>query len=106
MRSLLCVLLLGIGSATAHGDAMERMRPEKLRATHERIEALKGQRREVSLTSGYDDVRTVLHVHSAFSHDSRATVEEVVAGAKEAGVRVILFSEHPAGHYDYVKDGH
>jgi hypothetical protein len=106
MRSLLCVLLLGIGSATAHGDAMERMRPEKLRATHERIEALKGQRREVSLKSGYDDVRTLLHVHSAFSHDSRATVEEVVAGAKEAGVRVILFSEHPASHYDYVKDGH
>jgi hypothetical protein len=85
---------------------MERMRPEKLRATHERIEALKGQRREVNLKSGYDDVRSVLHVHSAFSHDSRATVEEVVAGAKEAGVRVILFSEHPASHYDYVKDGH
>lgn len=106
MRFLASVFVLLVGTSMAHGDAMERLRPEKLRATHEKIEALKGQRRDVGLKSGYDDVRTLLHVHSLFSHDSRGTVEEVVAGAKEAGVRVILFSEHPASHYDYVKDGH
>ncbi len=73
---------------------------------HEAIESLKSQRREVSLSSGYDDVRTLLHVHSAFSHDSRGTIEEIVAAAKEAGARVIMFTEHPANHYDYVNDGH
>jgi len=106
MRFLASVFVLLIGASMALGDAMERMRPEKLRATHEKIESLKSQRREVSLTSGYDDVRSLLHVHSLFSHDSRSTLDEVVAGAKEAGARVILFSEHPAKHYDYVKDGH
>ncbi len=48
------------------GDAIERLKTEKLRATHERVETLKSQLRKVSLASGYDDVRALLHVHSAF----------------------------------------
>src|SRR5690348_10457955 len=106
MRFLASMFVLLIGASMALGDAMERLRPEKLRATHEKIESLKSQRREVSLSSGYDDVRSLLHVHSLFSHDSRSKLEEVAAGAKEVGARVILFNEHPAKHYDYVKDGH
>ena len=66
----------------AHGDAVERMRLEKLRATHEKVESLKSQLRKVSLASGYDDVRALLHVHSAFSHDSRGKIDEIVAAAK------------------------
>jgi hypothetical protein len=92
--------------SAANADTLERLRPENLKATHEAIEALKSQRREVSLKSGYEDVRTLLHVHSAFSHDSRGTIEEIVAAAKETGVRVIMFSEHPASHYNYFIDGH
>ena len=92
--------------SSVRADTMDRIRPENLRAMHEAIEALKLQRREVSLSSGFDDVRSLLHVHSAFSHDSRGTIEEIVAAAQEAGVRVILFSEHPASNYDYFLDGH
>ncbi len=106
MRLLLSVLILFGVVSFCHGDAIERLRPEKLRATHERIEALKNQRREVKLKSGYDDVRTHMHVHSMFSHDSRSHVSEIIAGAKESGARVILFNEHPGGYYDYVNDGH
>lgn len=106
LRILLAVLLLGCLARGAAADALERMRLEKLQATHDRIEAFKKERRDVSLASGYDDVRTLLHVHSAFSHDSRGTIEEIVAAAKEAGVRVIMFTEHPASHYDYIVDGH
>lgn len=87
-------------------DALDRLQPDKLRAVHEAIESLKAQRLKVSLSSGYDDVRTLLHVHSAFSHDSRGTIEEIIPAAKEAGVRVIMFSEHPATSYDYFVDGH
>jgi hypothetical protein len=89
-----------------HGDTLDRLRPEKLRAVHEAVEALKSQRREVQLRSGYDDVRTLLHVHSSFSHDSRGTIDEIIAAAKEADVRAIMFSEHPANTYDYFVDGH
>jgi len=102
----LAIYLLAARAPFVRGDALERVGLEKLRATHERIEQLRGELKPVSLKSGYDDVRALLHVHSAFSHDSRGTIEEIVAAANKAGVRAILFSEHPASHYDYVKDGH
>lgn len=105
-RALVAMTLVGAFASSASADALERMRLEKLRATHERIEALKNERREVTLASGYQDVRALLHVHSAFSHDSRGTIEEIVGAAKEVGARVIMFTEHPASHYDYVDDGH
>ena len=51
-------------------------------------------------------MRALLHVHSAFSHDSRGTIDEIVSAANEVGARVVMFTEHPASHYDYVNDGH
>jgi len=99
---LLTLLVARISSA----DALERMKMERLRATHERVLALAKERVPVELQSGYDDVRSLLHVHSAFSHDSRGTIDEIIAAAKATGVRVIMFTEHPADHYDYIKDGH
>src|SRR5262245_22914511 len=92
---LLTLWLAGLFPASAWADALERLDLERLRAAHERVEALKHERRPVTLDSGYDDVRAVLHVHSGFSHDSRGSISEIVAGAKQAGVRVILFTEHP-----------
>jgi hypothetical protein len=106
LRLLLAAIILNAATHFAFADAMERAKLEKLRATHEKVESLKNERHKVSLESGYDDVRALLHVHSAFSHDSRGSIEEIVAAAKKVGVRVILFTEHPASHYDYVDDGH
>lgn len=106
-RHSIAALLAGcLWAAITSADTLDRIAPERLQAVHEAIAALNTQRREVRLVSGYEDVRTLLHVHSAFSHDSRGTIEEIVAAAKRAGVRVILFSEHPASHYDYFVDGH
>ena len=109
MRLFLRIVILVVccfAGSPAWGDMIDRLRPEKLRAVHEAIENLKTRRRQVRLASNYQDVRTLLHVHSAFSHDSRGTIEEIVAAAKETGVRVIMFSEHPASGYDYFLDGH
>jgi hypothetical protein len=100
-------VLLAFGiEQSAQAEAMERMNLERLRATHERVEQLAKQRVPVELKSGYDDARVLLHVHSAFSHDSRGKIEDIVKAAKSVGVRAILFTEHPADHYDYIKDGH
>ena len=85
MRVLLwLVALIAWGAQVSIGcaDTMDRIRPEKLQAVHEAIETLKLQRRKVSLSSGYDDVRSLLHVHSAFSHDSRGTIDEIIARYK------------------------
>ncbi len=103
---IVAMFVWGMAVSTVSADTIERLRPEKLQAVHEAIEALKTQRREVRLSSSYNDVRALLHVHSAFSHDSRGTIDEIVAAAHEAGVRVIMFTEHPASGYDYFIDGH
>ena len=97
------LLLLAL---SARADVMERMKMDRLAATHEAVEGFAAERKPVELQSGYQDFRAVLHAHSAFSHDSRSKIEEVVAGAKAAGVSAILFTEHPADHYDYFRDGH
>lgn len=109
MRALFLIISVSVSLSQvsfAAADMLDRLRPEKIKAVHLAIEELQQKRREVGLSSGYDDVRAVLHAHSAFSHDSRGTIDEIVAAAKDAGVRVIMFSEHPAISYDYFIDGH
>jgi hypothetical protein len=109
MRSVSHIVALFISlvlALPAAADMLDRLKPENLQALHEAIAAKKRELRPVSLSSGYDDVRALLHVHSGFSHDSRGTIEEILAAAKAAKVRVIMFSEHPANTYDYFIDGH
>lgn len=108
MRKASWIAGMGLAASTlvARGDVMERMKMDRLAATHEAIATLQADRKPVELESGLKDFRTVLHAHSEFSHDSRSKIDEIVAGAKAAGVSAILFTEHPADHYDYFRDGH
>ncbi|MFO1022624.1 MAG: hypothetical protein U0903_18290 [Planctomycetales bacterium] len=95
-----------IGCGIAFGDALDRMAMDKLKATHAAVEQLKGDWKAVTpLPSQYKEYRGVMHVHSRLSHDSRSTPEEVRKGAQAVGVQVVMFNEHPAPTYDFVKDG-
>lgn len=98
--------LLGRPLESAKADALARMKADRLRATQESVERLQAERKEVALATGYDDVRAVIHVHSHWSHDSRGQLDEILPAAKQCGIRVIMFTEHPAPHYDYFRDGH
>ena len=86
-------------------DAWERIKPVNLEKTRAGILKLKQSRKPVQLKSSYTDYRTIMHAHSHFSHDSNGTSEEILVAAHKAGVKIILFTEHPADHYDYFKDG-
>jgi len=97
---------LGLSEEPEKRDAVDRMRMDRLKVVDEQIAALADKLQPVELDDGYDDVRALLHVHSHFSHDSNGSLKEIVAAAKATGVRVIMFTEHPADHYDYVDDGH
>lgn len=90
----------------SYADALERLTAEKLDAVHRAIIKLRSERREVPRTGPLREYRANLHVHSAFSHDSRGAIDEIVAAAKLVGTKVLMFTEHPADHYDFVKDGH
>ena len=88
------------------GDAIDRLKPDYLKSLHATIESLKHDRQPVSLPSKFVDYRAAMHVHSGLSHDSRSKIEEIIAAAKKVGVKVLLFTEHPAPHHDYFKEGH
>lgn len=99
-------LLFSGGLSFLKGDALDRMSLDKLKATHQGVELLKGDWEQKTLPSQYRDYRGVMHVHSLLSHDSRSTPEEIRKACQAIGVEVVMFNEHPADHYDFVKDGH
>ena len=87
-------------------DAIDRLKAARLEAVHRAVLKLKAERKELPQSGPFRDYRANLHVHSAFSHDSRGKIEEIVAAAKAAGTSVLMFTEHPAKHYDVFIDGH
>ena len=87
-------------------DAIDRLTLEKVAAVHEAVEAFAAARKPLERGGDLHEYRCNLHVHSAFSHDSRGKIESIVAAAKRAGTDALLFTEHPAAHYDFVTDGH
>ena len=100
------MFLAWLALLTARGDAVDRLKPDYLKALHAAIEGLKQDRQAVSLPSKFTDYRGAMHVHSGLSHDSRSQLSEVIAGAKKAGMPFLMFTEHPVPIYDYIKDGH
>ena len=94
------------GDPVGAEDAIDRLSLERVAAVHAAVEALAAARTEVDREGSLQEYRCNLHVHSAFSHDSRGKIEEIVAAAKRAGTDALLFTEHPAPHYDFVTDGH
>ena len=99
------VLIVSLRTAIAE-DALSRLAPDKLEATHQAVLKLRSQRKDLTRTGPLKEYRANLHVHSALSHDSRGTIAEIVAAAKAAGTQVLMFTEHPAEHYDFYQDGH
>lgn len=87
-------------------DALEKITPERLEAVRLSTISLQSQRVEIPRDGPYQEHRANLHVHSHWSHDSVGTIEEITAAAKKVGTSVLMFTEHPADHYDFFVDGH
>ncbi|MBM3964173.1 MAG: hypothetical protein FJ308_03770 [Planctomycetes bacterium] len=101
--TLVCLLA---SSATHAQDAVDRIRPKYLEETRRAIERYAAERKEVTRSGPYREVRANLHVHSELSHDSRGKIDDIVAAAKKAGTEVLLFTEHPSQEKDFFLDGH
>jgi hypothetical protein len=99
-------LLLPATSAPVHADALRRLHADKLEAVRQDIATLRADWKRVPRPGPFTEYRANLHVHSVLSHDSRGTRDEIIAAAKAVGTRVLMFTEHPAVHYDYFTDGH
>lgn len=93
-------------AASSADDAVDRLTAKRLEAVHQAVLKLQSERRETPRGGTLREYRANLHVHSAFSHDSRGTIDDIVKAAKSVGTSVVMFTEHPADHYDFFKDGH
>ena len=74
--------------------SVERLAPDRLRATHDARAEFARQRRDVLDVWSYEDYRAVIHVHAEDSDHTRGTRPEVLAAAKRAGVKVVMFTDH------------
>ena len=60
----------------------------------DQINGLQQTRRVIPPVGGYRDFPGVVHVHSLLSHDSRGTMDEIVEGAKRAGLAFVIMTDH------------
>ncbi|HUP78015.1 MAG TPA: hypothetical protein VM260_05575, partial [Pirellula sp.] len=106
MRRSLCVslvvaIILSVTfTVSARSEAFAKLDLKKLEAVHRAVEALKSEWKALPRVGPYQEHRANLHVHSHWSHDSRGTIDQILAAAKATGTSVLMFNEHPADHYD------
>jgi hypothetical protein len=89
----LFVVVLGHPLPSRADDA-DRTSLTRLEQVHRDVARLGALSRSVTTAGPYQDARAVIHAHSYLSHDSRGTPEEIISGAKKAGMRVIFMTDH------------
>ena len=113
--ALSLLLLIFIQTAYSQGRAtlgpgrkktsVERMGLDHLRAVHEdRMRHARG-RQNVRLATGLRDYRAILHAHADDSPHTGGTLVEMLAAARQAGVNIIMLSNHRQPGRDFMKDG-
>jgi len=105
-RFLIGMLMAVLIAKDVRSDAFSKLELKKLEAVHRAVEALRTEWRAVPRTGPFQEHRANLHVHSHWSHDSRGTIDEIIVAAKATGTSVLMFTEHPADHYDFFTQGH
>lgn len=105
-RCLFAVLSCVTTTNVLLGDAIEKLTAQKLEAVRQSVQTLQSERVVIPRSGPYAEYRANLHVHSHWSHDSVGKIEEIVAAARAAGTSILMFTEHPADHYDYFEEGH
>src|SRR5262249_47283489 len=84
--------------------SIERISMDRLRTVHADRMRFTGDRRPVSVTTGYNDYRPVLHAHAEDATHTGGTRPELLAGAKRAGVRVVMLTDHVRPNRDFIND--
>lgn len=82
----------------------ERLTAARLKATHEAVEKLQSARRRLPPLPGLNDYRAILHAHAEDSAHTGGTRPEMLADAKQAGVSVILLTDHFRPPRDFITE--
>ena len=73
---------------------VQRLEPERLKATHEAVQRFAGERVPLPELGALEDYRAVIHVHAEDSNHTKGTRDQVLAAAKKTGVRAVLLTDH------------
>jgi acetyl esterase/lipase len=93
---VLTVVLAALPAIYADGSltATERLEPGHLKTLHEARLQFERERQSLPNLGPYEDFRAVIHVHAEDSNHTKGTRAEVLAAAKKAGVRIVMFTDH------------
>jgi acetyl esterase/lipase len=86
--------VIGAEAGAANRSAIERLSPERLQSVREDRTRFARERQSWPDLSAYEDFRAVMHVHAEDSDHTKGTRPEVLAGAKKAGVKVVMWTDH------------
>jgi acetyl esterase/lipase len=73
---------------------IQRLAPERLAAVHAARESFQKARRTLSPAGIYQDFPSVVHIHAQDAPHTLGTRAEVLAAAKQTGIRAVFFSDH------------
>lgn len=82
---------------------VERLALPRLKAAHEDVLKLRGQRIQLVPLPGLHDYRCVLHAHAEDSAHTGGTLPEMLADAKKAGISAILLTDHFRPPRDFIE---
>lgn len=83
---------------------LERLQPERLRAVNADRLRYQRERKAVTLRTGLNDYRAILHAHAEDSAHTGGTRPELLAAAKQTGVQIIMLSDHVRPPRDFIND--
>src|SRR5262249_25239606 len=83
---------------------LERLQLEKLNALHEDRMRYQQSRKPVTLQTGRLDVKAIPHAHAEDSAHTGGTRPELLAAAKQTGVKIIMLTDHVRPPRDFIND--
>src|SRR5262249_39935767 len=94
LAALLFAFTAGVRAETnsVRLTAEQRLEPERLKAARAAREQFAKVRSPVPEVGALEDFRAVIHVHAEDSDHTKGTRAEVLAAAKQTGVRIVLFT--------------
>jgi hypothetical protein len=83
---------------------LERLQPERLRAVKAARLRYQRVRKAVTLRTGLNDYRAVLHAHAEDSTHTGGTRPELLKAAQQTGIQIVMLSDHVRPPRDFIND--
>lgn len=85
-------------------SSIDRVKLEHLRAVHADRLRFASERKPVSVSTGYNDYRAILHAHAEDASHTGGTRPEMLAAAHKADVQIVMLTDHVRPERDFIDD--